>query len=337
MLGPQRATRVLLLAAILGVCDQSYWQYSNVDHYFSGYWLPFAHGTGGAPEQYRIGVKMTAWWLVRHFSWGFRHGFTLMDVIASSVGVLLVYDLLLRKTFFQTASTALQWFASAGLALLVCYYMAWVGFFFRPETLPSFGLTACMAWLWTHRTDGRRNGLTICGLLFCAAVQAWIRADIPCALNAGMFLVSLTRRGEGLSLSRRAALLTSAACVAVAVGTQLYIMRILYPHASYGSIPLFMFTRDLHQPLTFPPFLIFMVPLIWTAWQAWRQRSVLDAGSRGLLLGATIYFVLWILLGKLDEVRIFIPFAVALVPVTVELATRRISFTASPAGGGVEV
>lgn len=339
-LSPQRMTRVLLLAAVLGFCDQSYWQYSDVDHYFKGYWMPFVQGMGAAPEQYRIGVKMTAWWLVRHLSWDFRYGFTLMDVIASIAGALLVYDLLLRRPAIRTASTALQWFASAGLVLLVCYYMAWVGFFFRPETLPSFGLTACMAWLWTRRRDGNGGVLTICGLLAAAAAQAWIRADIPCALNAGIFFASLTRAGRGLSISRRTALVTSGACIALAAGTQLYIMRVLYPHASYGNIPLFMVTHDLHQPLTFPPFLIFTLPVIWTGVQAWRRRSMLDTGSRGLLLGAAIYLVLWILMGKLDEVRIFIPFAIAIIPVTMELAVQRISFSARGADGaicGVEV
>jgi hypothetical protein len=340
ILSPQCATRVLLLAAVLGVCDQSYWRYSNVDHYFKGYWMPYVQGTGAAPEQYRIGVKMAAWWLVKHLSWDFRYGFTLLDVIASTVGILLVYDLLLRRPIIRAADTASQWFASAAFVLLVCYYMAWVGFYFRPETLPSFGLTACMAWLWTRRPGKRSSaGLTICGLLICAAAQAWIRADIPCALNAGIFLVSLTRAGEGLSISRRAALVTSALCVAVAAGTQLYIMRVLYPHASYGNIPLFMVTHDLHQPLTFPPFLIFILPLVWTGVQAWRRRSVLDTGSRGLLVGAAIYFVLWVLIGKLDEVRIFIPFAIALIPVTMELAVRRISIASSTANvsPGVEV
>lgn len=336
MLSPRRATRVLLIAAILGVCDQAYWQYSSVDHYFRGYWLPFIQGTGGAPEQYRIGVKMAAWWLAGHRSGDFRYGYTLMDLVASVAGILLVYDLLVRRRVMRQASVAMQWFASAGFVLLVCYYMAWEGFFVRPETLPTFGLTACMAWLWTReRAHGRGEALTICGLLAAAATQAWIRADLPCALNAGFFLVSLTRPGSGLSIGRRAALVTSAACVAVAAGTQLYIMRVLFPHASYGSIPLFMVTHDLHQPLTFPPFLIFMLPVAWTAVQAWRQRSALDTASVGLMFGAAIYFVLWILMGKLDEVRIFLPLAVVLVPVTMELALRRVgAHTSSAAGPG---
>ena len=340
MLNPQRATRLLVLAAVLGVCDRNYWLYSNTDHYFGGYWIQFVRGTGGAPEQYRIGVKMVAWWFVKHLSWGFRHGFTLMDVIASTVGVLLVYQLLLERPAIRAASTVFQWFASAGFVLLVCYYMAWAGMFFRPETLPSFGLAACMAWFWTHRPDKGSGTWTIGGLLVCAAAQAWVRADIPCALNAGMFLASLPRTGAGLSIPRRAALVTSALCIAVAVGIQLYIMRVLYPHASYGSTPLFMVTHDLRQPLAFPPFLIFMLPLMWTGVQAWRQRTVLDTCNRGLLTGAVIYFLLWVVLGKLDEVRIFIPFAVVLIPLTMELAVRRI-VPGAPLGAdtnrGVEV
>jgi hypothetical protein len=126
-------------------------------------------------------------------------------------------------------------------------------------------------------------------------------------------------------------------CIAIAVGTQIYIMRMLYPHASYGNTPLFMVTHDLRQPLTFPPFLVFVVPLVWTAVQAWRQRSALDTSSRGLLFGSGIYILLWILFGKLDEVRICIPFAVALIPVTMELAVRRISPTGSLASNAARV
>ena len=323
---PQRVTRVLLLAAILGICDQNYWQYSNVDHYFSGHWMQFVNGTGAAPEQYRIGVKLTAWWLVKHLGWSFRYGYTLIDVIASVIGALLVYDLLQRRPAIRRANAAVQWFVSAGFLALLCYYLLWQGFFFRPETLPSLGFTACMAWLWTvPRTTRRGTVLTICGLLAAAAAQAWVRADLPCALNAGIFLACLAGSGRGLSLSKRAALVTSLVSIGIAAGIQLYIMRVLYPQANYAKTPLFMLAHDWHQPLTFPPFLVYMLPVAWTAVQVWRQRAVLDTGSKGLALGAAIYFVLWIVLGKLDEVRIFFPFAVILIPLTMELAARWIA------------
>jgi hypothetical protein len=337
---PRRTTQVLLLALALGVCDQSYWQYSNVDHYWPTYWLPFVHGTGQAPEQYRVGIKLAAWWLVQHFHWGFRHGFVLMDVVALVAAVLLTYNLLERRPAIREAGVGLQWFAAAAVFALAAYYLGWVGSFLRPETLPSVGLTVVMAWLWNVRAKPRYGGhiATACALILVSAAQAWIRADIPCALNAGILLVSLTTSGRQFSLPKRLATVISFLCVAVAAGTQLYMMRVLYPHASYGSTPVFMVTRELHHWLELPPFLVFMLPVAWTGVQAWRRRATLDGPSRGLLVGAAIYLVLWILLGKVDEVRIFIPFALALTPLSAELAVRKIGRspevpTAAIAGG----
>lgn len=325
----RRTTQILLLALAAGVCDQSYWQYSNVDHYWPAYWLPYVHGTGLAPEQYRIAVKFAAWWLVRHLHWGFRHGFVLMDVIGLVAAVLLTFNLLEKRRGFQQASTERRWLAAMVVFALAAYYLEWAGFFFRPETLPSVGLTVLLAWLWTARAKGSsgRYAITIGGLILASGAQAWIRADISCALNAGIFLIAITRFSRDLSLPKRTAMVTSLACIAIALGTQLYIMRVMYPHASYGSTPVFMVTRDLHMWLGLPPFLVFMLPVAWTGIQAWRQKARLDGPSLGLLLGAAIYLFSWILMGKIDEVRIFIPFALALSPLTADLALRRISPT----------
>jgi hypothetical protein len=101
----------------------------------------------------------------------------------------------------------------------------------------------------------------------------------------------------------------------------------MYPHAGYGRTPVFMVTRDLHMWLGLPPFVVFMLPVAWTGLQAWRRRASLDGPSLGLLLGAAIYLLSWILMGKIDEVRIFIPFALALSPLTAEFALRGIQPT----------
>lgn len=325
----RRTMQILLVALAAGVCDQTYWQYSNVDHYWPAYWLPFVHGTGLAPEQYRIGVKFAAWWLVEHLHWGFRHGFVLMDVVGLVAAVLLTYNLLERRQAIREARIELQCFAAVVVFALAAYYLGWVLFFFRPETLPSVGLTLLLAWLWTARGKESSGGriATVPALILASAAQAWIRADIPCALNAGILLICITRYGRDLPLPKRTAILTAVACIAVAAGTQLYIMRVMYPHASYGPIPVFMVTRDLHMWLGLPPFIVFMLPVVWTGLQAWRERASLDGPSLGILIGAAIYLFLWILMGKIDEVRIFIPFALALSPLTAELALRKIQPT----------
>ncbi|HEY4010198.1 MAG TPA: hypothetical protein VGM11_08625 [Acidobacteriaceae bacterium] len=327
---PQRTARVLLLALALGLCDQTYWQYSFVDRYQKGYWKTFIDGTGLAPEQYRIGVKLAAWWMVKHFGWGFRHGFVVMDVISTLTALFLLYALLNRRRNVQGASLELNWFSSAGFLALVCFYLSWVGSYFRPETLPTAGLVAVMLWLWSSWSWTHTRGQqawTIAGLIAASALQAWIRADVPLALNAGMFLAYCLPRGPRRVQYRSWKLVASAACCIVAGATQLYIMHVKYPHASYGSIPIIMVRYDLRQPLTFPPFLCFMVPVVWTFVQYWRTRRdpTAEEADTGLVIGSILYLLLWIVMGKVDELRIYIPFALALSPLTVDLALRRIA------------
>jgi hypothetical protein len=330
--GPQRAARALLLAFTLGLCDLTYWQYSFVDHFNGGYWKSFVDGAGLAPEQYRIGVKLAAWWMVQHFGWGFRHGFTLIDVVSSLAAVFLLYDVLQRKGAVRAASVEVQWFASAAFIALTCFYLVWVGFgsYFRPETLPNTALVAIMLWLWASwdRIAGKKPGQlwVAVALVAASALQGWIRADLACALNAGIFVGCFVKQRTGRVQHAGWKLAVSLLCTVVAGLTQLYIMRVKYPHASYGPIPVLMIKHDLRQPLTFPPFLCFMLPIAWTYFRFWRNR---DRGAGedtdlGLVIGSMIYVILWLVLGKLDEVRIFIPFAMALIPLTVELAMRRI-------------
>ena len=327
--GPQRSARILLLAILLGLCDQTYWQYSFVDRYQPGYWKSFIDGVGLAPEQYRIGVKMAAWWIAEHFGWGFRHGFVLIDLVSSLTGIFLLYQLLQRRRGVRTASLELQWFASAAFITLSCFYLIWVGSYFRPETLPTAGLLALAAWLWSSwdRVQGSRRVWVAIALTGVAAIQSWVRADVACALFAGFFLACLIRRRPGELRDRAGKLIVSVLCIGIAGATQLYIMRVKYPHASYGTTPILMIRHDLQQPLALPPFLCFMVPIVWTYVQFWRNRSRgwEDHNDSGLIIASLLYLVLWVVLGKLDEVRIFIPFALAMIPLSVDLSLRHVS------------
>ena len=328
--GPQRTARMLLLAFALGLCDLTYWQYSYLDRINPDYWKSFIDGVGLAPEQYRIGVKLAAWWMVQHFGWGFRHGFALFDVVSSLAAVFLLYNLLQRRAAVRSASVQVQWFASAAFIALTCFYLVWVGSYFRPETLPNSGLAAIMLWLWASwdRIASKRLGQLwmAIALVAASALQGWIRADLACVLNVGIFAGYLVRQRTGRVQHAGWKLAVSLLCAGVAGATQLYIMRVKYPHASYGPIPILMVRYDLRQPLTFPPFLCFMLPVAWTFiwfWRSRNQRSDEDT-DLGFVIASMLYVILWVVLGKLDEVRIYIPFALALTPLTVELAMRRI-------------
>jgi hypothetical protein len=235
----------------------------------------------------------------------------------------------------RTASLELQWLASVAFIALSCFYLVWVGSYFRPETLPNAGLLALTVWLWSSWDRVRRNGRVwiAIALTVVAALQGWVRADVGCAIYAGIFLACLIRRRPGKLRDRAWKLIVSLLCVGIAGATQLYIMRVKYPHASYGPTPILMIRHDLQQPLAFPPFVCFMVPIIWTYVQFWRNRSRgwEDYTDSGLIIASLLYLVLWIVLGRLDEVRIFIPFALAMIPVSVDLALRHISTVCEPA------
>jgi hypothetical protein len=336
---PQRYTRILLAAFALGLCDQLYTQYSLVDRFQQGYWMTFIAGRGLAPEQYRMGVKMAAWWMVERFGWGFRHGFLAMDVISSLAAVFLLYGLLERRPGFRDAANPARWFASAAFAALLFFYMVWVGSYFRPETLPTTAMTALMLWLWTACEVGpvtsTQRAWLAARVVAVTALQAWVRADVPLALNLGMALAFLLSRPGRPIPGRFWKVAVGVLAAGVAGAIQLYLMRIRYPEATYGPVHVLMIRYGLRRLTTFPPFLCFMVPVAWTVVQFWRVRlqSWRNVADNGLVIASVFYLLLWMVLGKLNEVRIFVPFALAMAPLTVDLALRRIGTL--PSGKGV--
>jgi hypothetical protein len=113
---------------------------------------------------------------------------------------------------------------------------------------------------------------------------------------------------------------TALAGVLLSGGIQFYLMHVAYPHASYGSTPVFQLVLNVTDHLRIFPFLIFMLPWAWTMNFFIRRREALPGPSAALLGGSTIFLLLWCVVGKIDEVRIFLPFAVALIPATVQAA-----------------
>ncbi len=331
---PRRATLTVLAIVVLAACFLDYWQYSR-QFYTPGYssdptgWMAVALGTGYAPQQYRIGVVQSASWMSQHMHMGMRHAFFLLDLISLASAVFLLYGLLEKSTSYRKASVAVQWFGSAAFVLLVQFYLAWLLWYQRPETLPSALYVALLLWLWTRKgiwidesTAGRL--LTAGMILLLSLAQGLIRADVAFLVNAGAFLVCLTRKGMGLALSRYPALLTSIAGALLAVAIQFYMMKVVYPHATYGDGPIFQLKFNIICPIRWVPFGLFFSPYMWTLIQITRRKFALDAANIALVAGSVLYLGLWMLLGKMDEVRIFLPFAMALVPLTVQLAMRRL-------------
>lgn len=57
-----------------------------------------------------------------------------------------------------------------------------------------------------------------------------------------------------------------------------------------------------------------------------RRATAVDASSWALLVGSAIYVAMWTVVGRIEEVRIFLRYAVALVPLTCASAMQRFLF-----------
>jgi len=320
-LSPQRATRVALLISLLSVCYLNYGTIRQVYLSYPDAGMEVLRGTAHAPEQYRVGVLWCAFRLSEPFSLKLRYGATVIDAVSLLVAGFLLLHVLERTAVYRRSRVEMQWLGGAAFVLLVQFYLMWVWTPQRAETLPTTLLVVLTLWLWQlKRGSLRRDCGVIASLLGVALVQSLVRADVAFFLNAGVLPVTLSPLGRRLSLRRRAAATTSVAAVLIAGGVQLYLSRVVYPQANYGYVKLWQLRPNLVHVLRWPSFVLFMGPLAWLAGQLKRRRLAVDASGMALLAGAAMYMAAWVVVGKIDEVRIFLPFAIGLTPLTVEMA-----------------
>ncbi|WP_353063955.1 hypothetical protein RBB77_22275 [Tunturibacter psychrotolerans] len=322
MQGPKKVVSVLLSLIVLSAGFLDYWSYSQAFHSEPGIWMDVVGGTANAPNQYRIGVLDTAYFLAQHTHLALRHTLALLDVIAAFVAVFALFFVLRRSAVYRGTTLEGRWFGAAGFLVLVQFYLAWLLWYQRPETLPTAGILAVALLLLSETAPGG-VGTAVIGLLVLAVVQGFVRADVAFALHLGILLVCLTPLGQRFALSRGLQAGTSALAVLLVVGIQFWLMHWAFPHASYGSTPMFQLILNLLSPTGWIPFVLFMGPFAWTVWMVGRRRFQMEAGGVAVLVGALIFLGMWMVVGRVKEVRIFLPFALALAPLTIEIAMQR--------------
>jgi uncharacterized membrane protein len=319
---PGFLTLCVTLLGSLSVCYRGYLFYSVALRGSVGY-SAIEDGTASAPEQYRIGVVRTAYWMLAHLHLRLSRGFGVLDFLGSTLAVLLLYRVFRLSPVFRRSTPELRWIGSAAFAAMILFYLNWTLWYQKIATLPTAGLVALMLWLCTpNPQEGEpRPSQWAAGLGFLAivAIQSFIRADVALFLCVGLFLVSLTRAGHHLALSRNLARAVGIAGSALAGGIQLYLMKVLYPNATYGDVPVYMILHDYKVLTLWFAFFIFIAPFAWTVYQVFRRRFGEDAAGVGFMLAAIGYIGIWVALGRLDEVRIFIPLGLSLVPLLAQM------------------
>ena len=305
-----------LLLVVGSFAYSDYWSWSAGYYKKPGDVDLLLSGNGLAPAQYRVGIIFLSSFLSKatHGHLAYRHWFAILDFIFALGMVWLVRALLMRSRSFLAASPASQWLRIFVLLGLSFYYLTWAISYQRQETTACALFVALSMYL---LSTVRSAALLVPALVALAAVQGVIRADVAILFHAGLFLYVLVRGARGFLVSRGTLLVSSFLGAVAPTGILWFIMHKVYPHATYGDTKVFQLGFNM-APGQLLPFALFIAPVVYTYLRA-RHADVAeesDGLTKALLLGAALYFVSWALVGRLEEVRIFVPFAFALIPLT---------------------
>ena len=312
---------LFLLAASFAFLD--YWSYSSTFHANPGQVEALVAGHGLAPQQYRVGVMMAAHVIVvatrQHL--GYRHLFALWDFVAAFVTGRLILSVLFATESYRRADRSGQGLRIAVVLGLLAYDFNWSLWYQRPETMTCSLFVAASLWLLTR---GRSAAAVAIGLVVLAALQGFVRADVAILFDGGLFLVLLFRKGKDFAAPRGALLASSFVGSAVAVAILWVLMHKIYPQATYGDTPVFQLLRNL-SPVQWVPGLLFLAPALYALRRARAEDAATPGLGEALKVASVLYLISWAVVGRLEEVRIFVPFAIALAPQTANALGRRIA------------
>jgi hypothetical protein len=295
--------------------DVSWIRFDQFAYWHDGFsYGPVLAGSGCAPEQYRTAMPRAAQWLaeVLHLH-SLIAGMVLVDLVSAVALSALLYVLLLRR--LRGAGPHMSATAKALLGLFVGFYLHQTYAFARVETLPNcVFVAAALLLIGNMECFGRRwAGLSGVGLCALGFAEGWVRADVAVVTGVALVLGALFATGIGGRV--RGTLMGVGLLVASVSGaTLLYLMRVVYPAAHYcGAV----FTLGLNVRLSYnflglltvlPPVVVALAVLV-------RRFDAVAVVDRTTMIAALLYLGVWSVLGNWSEPRIYIPFAMCLLPV----------------------
>jgi hypothetical protein len=274
-----------------------------------------------APETYRVAVPALGSLLVRVLHT--QHPSVVAAVLDFIFGTLACY--LLYKVVvagFPLAGAGLKERALAVALFLAFLQFAipWVVYRQRPETLPTALYVAVVLLCLTRSGSGVAWSL---GLLAATAVQGFVRADVPFAIGVALVLASLMGILKGFG-ARGATLVKGIAVAAIAVGVQGYLQFVRFPHLSYWpgtSVLQFRNNLGFHNMANLVAALL---PYLLVGGALKMKRARLDAVDTLILVASGLYLAIWFTVGIADEVRIYVPFLMALSVVAAKFSASHI-------------
>lgn len=319
----------VILVAAFAFLD--YWAYSQQFRLNPESIAALAGGSGPAPAQYRVGVIYAAKLILRvtrgHIS--YRHSFAVFDFVFALAASLLMRSVLLRTRSFQIAPPLSQWVRIFILIGLSTYYLNWSMWYQRPETWAcTLFVAASMYLLYAVRS----SLAVIISLVTLAIVQGVIRSDVAILFHFALFVCILFRSGRSFLVNKNTLLVSSFLGGILPTAILWTLIHKIFPHASYGDTAVFQLLRNL-SPTQWVPALLFLAPTLYTYiranWFGSSTEGTTEDQGNVLLLASALYLGSWAIVGRLEEVRIFIPFAFALMPQTANALAEHIELSSN--------
>lgn len=297
----------------------SYWQYSREFYQDPAQWTTLLQGHGTAPAQYRIGVLFPANFIAKltHGHLVMRHTLALLDLIFLTAGAWIISSLVSGMTFYRNASNNARCVIHLLLLLLLAFYLSWMFWYHKPETLGNFCFLALAAGLMSGRWRLPTPLAAFC-LILISGYLGTIRADAGLALNLGLLLIAFFPSSRSLPLGRITQIVTGILGVGVVLGVESYIKYVLYPHNPFSD-GLFQLVTNLKSPLDLFCVVFALTPYFLTVALSRRYWQKLEAWECALILASVIEFLIFFVVARVDEVRLFIPYAMVLLPTAATL------------------
>lgn len=260
-----------------------------------------------APEAYRIGLPILQR-IVAH-TLHLKDGSAADAVIqfACCFGALaLLYALAISATQNKPTRVVTLAFFLAFLQLP----LAFVLYYQRPETLPTALFLAIALFCVTKSRDGWYWSALLFG---ATGLQAFARTDVPIVFGLALTVMSLPPKPLAEVGSRWGNLARGLGVVLIAGSVQLYLQDVRFPNLPYSTGSRVVLLQNFHSG-HFTFFLLAMLPFFSTMALARTQRLALAAADKIALLTLALYLPLWLTVGVLAEVRIGVPFLLALCP-----------------------
>jgi hypothetical protein len=221
------------------------------------------------------------------------------------------------------------------LAMFLAFIQLPIGYIYfhqRPETLPA---TFFIAFALFCLTRANRSPLWMLLLFAETAAQAFMRADVPFIFGVAAVILSLFPRILSDFGSRSATLLRGLGITLIAGGIQAYLAFIRFPDKHYGPEHAVVLHLNLNAN-SLSLLLLSILPFVLIAALVVVHHIRLSSVDALILTASTIYLPIWFTVGLVAEVRIFVPFLLALCVVAARVSAAYLLPDGTPATGNAD-